>query len=239
MITFERAVIFANGTVFADHPLELTDNDYLVAADGGADHLIRRGLTPHLLVGDLDSISRSTLAFCEANNVEVLTFPKDKDETDLELALKETLDRGFKNIVLTRVLGDIPDHTLGNLALLAMPEIGNVRVFISDGGWRIYLVRKEITLDAHIGDRVSLIPWNGAASGIFTVGLHYSLRNETLYPWKSRGISNVVQRSPFRVSLEEGALLLLHFTESFPNDTVGNDSKAGNMNNSDSKAKNN
>lgn len=229
MVTFKRAVIFANSPVFADDPPELTDNDFLIAADGGAGHLIRHGLTPHLLVGDLDSISPSDLALCEANDVEILTFPKDKNETDLELALKEALDRGFQDIVLTRVLGDLPDHTLGNLALLAMPEIGDEHIFISDGGWRIYLVKNEITLDAKIGDRVSLIPWNGAASGIFTKGLHYSLRNETLYPWKSRGISNVVQRSPFCVSLEKGALLLLHFTGPFLNGTDSNDRKAGDM----------
>lgn len=133
MATFERAVIFANSTVSADHPLELLDKDFLIAADGGANHLIRCGLIPHLLIGDLDSIAPSDLAYCEAENVEFLAFPKDKDETDLELALIEALKRGFQKIVLTRVLGDLPDHTLGNIALLAMPEIGSAQVFISDG----------------------------------------------------------------------------------------------------------
>ncbi len=216
MATFERAVIFANSTVSADHPLELLDKDFLIAADGGANHLIRCGLIPHLLIGDLDSIAPSDLAYCEAENVEFLAFPKDKDETDLELALIEALKRGFQKIVLTRVLGDLPDHTLGNIALLAMPEIGSAQVFISDGGCRIFLVRKEISLNAQVGDRVSLIPWNGIASGICTDGLRYSMQNETLYPWKSRGISNVVDCSPFRVSLAEGALLLFHFTAPLP-----------------------
>ncbi|NMA17486.1 MAG: thiamine diphosphokinase [Clostridiaceae bacterium] len=213
MATFERAVIFANGDIIADYPLELSEKDFLIAADGGAAHILRRGLTPHLLMGDLDSISRSDLAFCEAENVEILSFPKDKDETDLELALKEALDRGFQEIVLTAVFGDLPDHTLGNLALLGMPEIGSARLFISDGGRHVFYVKDEITLDAQVGDRVSLLPWNGIAAGIRTEGLRYALQNETLYPWKSRGISNVVERSPFRVLLDEGALMLFHFTK--------------------------
>ncbi len=44
--------------------------------------------TPHLLIGDLDSVSPEDVAELRARNVPVQQFPPAKDETDIELALQ-------------------------------------------------------------------------------------------------------------------------------------------------------
>ena len=55
----ERAVLFANGEMRIPAVVKemLHPSDYLVCVDGGLRHLKRLGLQPHLVIGDLDSIS--------------------------------------------------------------------------------------------------------------------------------------------------------------------------------------
>jgi thiamine pyrophosphokinase len=80
-------VIFANGQV-PDRALdELRPEDWLIAADGGARHCVRRGLTPHVLIGDLDSLEASERYHLERAGVEQILHPARKDHTDQELAL--------------------------------------------------------------------------------------------------------------------------------------------------------
>lgn len=52
--------------------------DYVICADGGANHLINIGIKPDLVVGDLDSIDENTLKNLKETNVEINKFPKEK-----------------------------------------------------------------------------------------------------------------------------------------------------------------
>ena len=60
------------------------------------------------------------------------------------------------------------------------------------------------------GDTVSLIPLGGQAGGVSTRGLQFPLKDETLYPQKTRGISNDMTGERAGVSLETGALICIH-----------------------------
>ena len=53
--------------------------DTVIAADGGYESLMRIGVRPDLLIGDLDSLGY------EPNDVEILRYPVEKDETDTAL----------------------------------------------------------------------------------------------------------------------------------------------------------
>jgi thiamine pyrophosphokinase len=55
-----------------------------------------------------------------------------------------------------------------------------------------------------------LIPWQGAVTGIQTKDLKWSLNDETLYPDKTRGISNEMTGETASVSIKTGALLVVH-----------------------------
>jgi thiamine pyrophosphokinase len=52
-----------------------------------------------------------------------------------------------------------------------------------------------------------LLPLGGAAEGVTTTGLRYPLRDETLDPGSTRGVSNVVDTTPAGVALRAGVLL--------------------------------
>ena len=62
--------------------------DLIFGVDGGTEFLYRLFLVPTHIIGDFDSIKSSTKERAKRDGAKVLTFNEDKDETDLEIALK-------------------------------------------------------------------------------------------------------------------------------------------------------
>ena len=213
MKNFKRAVLFANGDSPENDSLSIDEYDFLVAVDGGLHHLLQLGLTPQLLIGDLDSVTSEDLDSCMLWGVEILRFPPEKDQTDLELAVLEVLQRGFTDIIITCAIGGRLDHTLGNLALLALPELKGAHARISQGTTTIYFVNEHINLLTNPGDLISVLPWGETVHNINTIGLQYALTDATLYPWKSRGLSNVATANQVSVTVKSGQLFLFHVTK--------------------------
>src|SRR5690348_10021896 len=98
--TSQRAIIFANGPLpdLAAAGRTLTPTDRLIAADGGLRHLRALGLTPHVLVGDLDSVTAQQAAEAASAGALVEKHPVRKDETDLELALRRAVADGAQDV---------------------------------------------------------------------------------------------------------------------------------------------
>jgi thiamine pyrophosphokinase len=184
--------------------------DLLIAADGGALPLLRLGLLPQIVIGDLDSLdaaSATTLAEC---GVELRRFRRDKDETDLELALLHAAERGADTIDILGALGGRWDHTLANVALLALPDLRGRRARLLADRQELFLVRDSAAIAGAVGDTVSLLPLTGEVRGITTRGLLYQLEDATLSYERARGVSNVLLEPPGNVTLREGLLLVVH-----------------------------
>lgn len=212
MLSSRRTVIFVNGRLRSAKRLAalLRPEDRLIAADGGLRHLRRLGRAPHLLVGDLDSVSEEEMRWAAANGAEVRRYPREKNETDLELALQAAVQSGSSAILLAAALGGRLDQTLGNLFLLMRPELKELDVRLDDGREEVFLIRERAELHGRKGDIVSLLPLNGPAEGVQTRALRYPLRGETLFPDGTRGISNEMESDTAAVSLRAGLLLCVH-----------------------------
>jgi thiamine pyrophosphokinase len=207
-----RALVFANG-ILSDLNAAFSliqPGDHLVAADGGALHLKAMGLRPHLLVGDLDSLPAEDVEVLRLAGVEVRRYPAEKDETDLELAILAALEVGCRELRIIAALGGRLDQTLGNIGLLALPELADLDVRLDDGQEEVLLIRGRAALRGQKGETVSLLPWGQAVEGITTTGLRYPLYGETLYPERSRGISNEMLGTHAQVSVERGVLICVH-----------------------------
>jgi len=210
--TIPHIVLVLNGPwAFPERLLALlAEADCIIAADGGANHLAEYGLYPHVLVGDMDSISPALLQSLEERGCRIVRFRREKDETDGELALREALALGARRVTILGALGGRIDHALANIALLAMPALDGLEVSLFDGLSWVSLVRREAEVHGQAGDLVSLIPWGGDALGITTEGLAYPLRDEPLYAGAARGVSNVLLGERARITLREGRLLVIH-----------------------------
>jgi thiamine pyrophosphokinase len=206
-----RIVIVANAPVNADArlPQIAATADYIIAADGGAQSLAAAGIVPHLLIGDLDSLSDSHVDWLIAQGVEVQRYAREKDETDLELALLAAVARNASHIDLFCVLGGRWDHTVATIAMLCLPMLIGRTVRIFADGQTLAIVRDHILLDGPVTRTVSLIPLTPTVDGITTTGLAYPLERATLYFERSRGVSNVITHMPASVHVQSGILLVV------------------------------
>ena len=207
-----RTLIFANGQIpdlQAMHGL-IQPGDWILAADGGSRHVLKMGLSPAAVIGDLDSLAPAKRELLRLSGAELIEYPRDKDATDLELALAYAAESGCTRIVVVGALGGRLDQTLGNLALLSSARYAGLDLRLDDGLEEVFFIRTTATIDGRVGELVSLLPWGGPVAGVRTEGLRWPLQRETLFPEKTRGISNEMIRPQASVAIEQGLLLAVH-----------------------------
>jgi thiamine pyrophosphokinase len=207
-----RTVIFLNGSLPSPECIRklISPGDYLIAADGGARHALELGLAPSMVIGDLDSLSDEDRRTLVTSGTDMRVFPRDKNETDFELALHQAVGTGSREILVVAALGGRLDMTLANLALLSDPVLQELDVRVDDGNEQILFTRKHCEIRGIEGDIVSLVPWNGDVTAVVSDGLRWPLRRETLQVHGSRGLSNEMTASLAHVSVETGLLFVIH-----------------------------
>ena len=208
----QRIVIFANGELPDINKARtiLRDDDYIICADGGTRYASSLDLKPALIIGDMDSAESSLLQKLQADGVSIERYSRDKDETDLELAINKAIELNPKEIVIVAALGGRVDQMLGNIALLSNIQLSTMNIKLDDGVEEIFFCRDQVQVHGGSGDIVSLIPWQGAVTGIQTENLRWPLDNETLHPDKTRGISNEMTDDVASIKNSSGMLLVVH-----------------------------
>ena len=208
----QRIIIFANGELpDLNHARRLLrPDDFILCADGGTRHALALNLTPHLVIGDMDSAGKGQLRELSDAGVPLELFPRDKNETDLELAIGKAVGFEPKQIVMVGALGGRMDQSLANIALLTDPRLSALDVRLDDGVEEIFLCRDQVEVRGGGGDIVSLMPWGGSVEGVETRNLKWPLNGETLYPEKTRGISNELVAETAVIRIRSGLLLIIH-----------------------------
>jgi len=230
-----RAVVLAGGDVLPDAMLAAVSSaidgaPLVVAADGGITHAHRVDRDPHVLVGDLDSVTPEALTRARTRGTHVLRHPVDKDLTDLGLALDHVLEhlsaldgtdggaeRGVDggeaarpvDVLVVGGHGGRSDHLLGNALLLAAPRYGPLRLTAWWGTDVLHVVRDTLEFSGGPGATVSLLAIHGPAHGVTTEGLTFPLDDATLESGSPLGISNTLAAPHARVRLTDGVLLVV------------------------------
>ncbi len=206
-----RALVIANGELpSAALVQELARRaDLVVAADGAGLRAISFGWPLSAVVGDLDSLDPGVRR--ALGDTLVVEIP-DPDRTDLEKAVQWAVDRGCTEVDVVGFGGGRADHALANYSVL-LTFRGRALVRLRDDLFTVSLVEKEATITGEPGTVVSLIAI-GRCEGVTTEGLRWELRDATL-SFSALGIHNEVRRSPARVRVRTGDLLLFqgHWVE--------------------------
>lgn len=210
-----QILLFANGTAnhgtMVQRVLDTLESPYIVCADGGALNAVKFGFTPQVIIGDLDSLTEEQVANFDSDGSEIIRYPADKDETDLELALYWCAEHDAQEIYIVGGLGGRFDQTLANIYLLTLPQLSHTHIEVVDAKQSILLLKVgEHKLTGNIDDTISLIPIGDKVEGITTHNLKYPLNHETLELGPARGVSNVMTSENATVTLTRGLLLIVH-----------------------------
>ena len=180
-------------------------DDYYIFCDSGLKHRDRLKVTPNLIVGDFDSYDKPL-----DTDVEIITLPREKDDTDTVYAVKEALNRGFDDFLLVGCIGGRLDHTLANVAILKMLDMNKAKGVIIDDYSELELLRDEIKRVPDTFSYFSLINIYGNAKGITIKNAQYPLDNAEITTDYQYGVSNeVVKGSEALVSVDDGEILLI------------------------------
>lgn len=208
-----RAIVFVNGQ-FEDRDQVaqlLRDDDYWVAADGGALHCLALGRRPDVVVGDFDSLDTALVEQFAASGTKIERHAVAKNQTDLELAIERAIHDGAREIWLVAATGGRLDQSLANLLILAQRE-WPVQLKVFSQGQIAQVLRSEERLELYdrIGATLSILPLTQQVTGITYRGMAYPLENATLQLGSTRGISNEIIASPASLEIQSGMLLVVY-----------------------------
>lgn len=209
-------VIVANGDLETGEWLRsyLQQAEAIVAVDGGLSHLQPLGVVPHFLIGDRDSLTAAQKTAVDEATIKQIVYSPDKDETDLELALRYACDQfPGAEIIVVGVFGGRLDQTLSNLLLLAHPQLQGCDIKLLTPHQRAWLLTPATSpaqIRGSVGDLVSLLPLGGDVGVVDTEGLQWPLHEEILAFGPARGVSNRMTAVLATVAISTGYLLIVH-----------------------------
>ena len=186
--------------------------DRILAADSGMNALYAAAVTPDIIIGDFDSADKKILAFFQQNKeIDFCTLTPEKDDTDTEFAIRESIRRGADSITIIGGTGTRLDHVLGNISLLGIGFEEHIPIELLDEHNRIRMIQKPLTLEreTQYGKYVSLIPSGGDVHGVTLRGFKYPLSDYTMGGFNSLGISNEIVEKEAFIGLTGGSLLVI------------------------------
>jgi len=179
----------------------------LVCANGGYKVAMSAGLSPDLVVGDLDSLPSWAQEKLPEGAVH---RDPNQDDNDLEKAVRQAFRRWGPEaeLVLLGAGADHGrvDHAIANLGVLVAEP--HRRIQQVEGAGRLVELRSgKLAIEDAVGVAVSVLPWSLHGAVISEVGLHFPL-DEELLKLGGRGLSNEVGDDNALVEVHEGVALI-------------------------------
>ncbi|MBQ3079934.1 MAG: thiamine diphosphokinase [Clostridia bacterium] len=183
-------------------------SDLVIAADGGYRYLKNAFIAPSLVAGDFDSMGDVSVP----ENIEIFRFPKEKDDTDMGLAVREGIQRGYKVFRLYGGSGSRPDHFYANLQLLCGYAKQGYDIALICPLFNVYAVSNgALTLSRPINTVLSVFSLDEVSFGVTLEGVKYTLKNARLSSAFPLGVSNEFTSDTARISVQSGTLLVFAY----------------------------
>ena len=194
---------------------------FVIAADGGAFHCSNLRISPNVIIGDMDSITKGMIEKLGGagggtggmgggtGEIEFISFNQAKDESDTQLALDYLVKNGYERIIIIGAFGSRADHSYANLSLLSSPAYDNVKASIITENSEIFVVKNSCGINGEIGKNISIFSLTPFTFFEKTSGLKYKLKNEKLLFSPARGLSNEFTKNAAKINIGEGWLLIV------------------------------
>jgi len=151
--------------------------ELVICCDGAADKLLDNGIEPHLILGDMDSLSSRVREKYGSITIQ----SEDQESNDLTKAVRHCIEKGYSAVTILGATGLREDHTLGNISLMLeyYPHI-KVRM-LSDYGI-FFLVQSGEQVESVPGEKISIFSVDNRVR-VSSRGLKYPLENLQLSNW--------------------------------------------------------
>lgn len=183
-------------------------DDLVIAADGGYDALIKKGIKVDCVMGDFDSLGYTP----EHKNLVV--HPAEKDDTDTRLAAEYGYSKGYRKFLIFGGIGGRLDHTLANMqTILGLSRMGAEAYLIGEGKIITVVENSSYEFSGRERGYLSLFPADGKVSGVFLKGLKYTLDDAELTSDRALAVSNEFINEKALVRVDNGALYMLWYED--------------------------
>lgn len=192
----------------ADRFMEMYESDafdHIIAVDGGLRSLEEVGVKPNVALGDFDSLGYVP------TGMRTVRFSKDKDKSDMELALKRAKSQRFDNVVVFGALGGRLDHTLANMGVFSKYSELGLKVTVIDDDTAVFFLTGPDIFEAPALESgvVSVFAMSDVTEGVFERGMKWDLDDVVLTNRESIGLSNELIGEAVMIGVEKGTICVI------------------------------
>ena len=199
----EPVVILANG----DYPshktplLILQDSGTIICCDGSANNLVRHGMEPHYILGDMDSIDNNLKNKYKERVIEL----SDQNENDLRKAINWAQDQGVKKAFILGGTGKRDDHSLANIFTLLQYSY-QIEIIMYTNHGLFSVVQGKEKFDSFKGQKISLFAIDPNIE-ITSINLKYRMNraklNTLYYGSLNESLNDIIS-----ITLSHGKILI-------------------------------
>lgn len=201
------------------HLIRNSKEAYIVAADGGIEFFLKESeIEPNEWIGDMDSTDSKRILVRDVKNafpnLVIKTCSPIKDDTDMAIGLKILAEQNCKSCyIFGGVGGDRFDHTFANIALMYGYAKKHIDVKLVSNDSIIHVLNSEgevVSLNYEKRDSgiISIFSLTDKTEIVKIEGLFYEYEGP-LYNYKALGVSNEFCGKPARLTVKDGAILII------------------------------
>lgn len=197
-------VIIANGP-FLPKEIILThiQNKMIVALDGAADKLMSLNITPHVVLGDFDSISH----FEQKEKIQFISLP-DQNYTDLQKGIRYCDTQMAASITILCASGGRMDHHENALRSLRTEYKKNRPMLLHTDQQTLRFAKdEELYIEGSVGDKCGILAY--PAGRFSSKGLQYDVTDFELVFGFADSTSNSLKEPRAWISVTGEALIVM------------------------------
>ncbi|MBL0691281.1 MAG: thiamine diphosphokinase [SAR324 cluster bacterium] len=187
-------------------------SNFKIATDGAINFLEPKKLFPDIVIGDMDSLDKSTTNKSSTAISHFLQL-SDQETTDSEKALHYLLEKHQKKLSTTNsiinilpIAGSRIDHVCYNLHLMELLFTSKLTIL----GWTdvdiIFNIANPLLINGFKGHRISLSGVSGEKSNMSTKGLAYEIDSSVWQEKRNFSISNLIVSEQLLLSPTQGMI---------------------------------
>lgn len=189
-----------------------------LGVDRGVYILLKNHIIPDLAVGDFDSVNSFEMDQINKQVSTISRYEPEKNETDMELAIRMALDKNPDTIKIFGATGGRMDHFLANAFLLLpyqqqFPEV-KMEIIDIQNTISIHFPNEFAVTRNHL-TYISFLPLSEVVQGLTLTGFKYPLYNKSIKFGTTLCISNELAQQTGNFSFEKGILMMIRSTDSY------------------------